>query len=221
MDFRVLPSVDSVLSSPRAAELLARFPRAEIVESVRRELERVRDALRRGGSVPEQWQHRDRLAEWVLGEVERKLAGSLQPSLRRVINATGIILHTNLGRAPLPEAARKHLLEVAGYCSLEVDLEKGERGDRLAHLEPLLCSLTGAEAAVVVNNNAAAVLLALNTLAKGREVIVSRGQLIEIGGSFRLPEVMEKSGAIMVEVGTTNKTRASDYAEAITERTAA
>lgn len=216
---RALPSVDFVLNRPEAETLEERFPHEEIVAEVRRELDRLRRAVQEGSvtDLP----GREAVAERVLAAAKQRLEESLRPSLRRVINATGIILHTNLGRAPLPESARRHLMEVTGYCNLEYDLEEGRRGERLAHVEGLLCRLTGAEAAAVVNNNAAAVLLALNTLANGREVIVSRGQLVEIGGSFRLPEVMERSGAIMVEVGTTNKTRASDYAAAITERTAA
>jgi L-seryl-tRNA(Ser) seleniumtransferase len=217
---RKLPSVDFILSRPLAAALLERFPRGEVVERIRGELDQLREAILKG-EFQSDFLAREVLADEILSRTRNALEGSLRPGFRRVINATGIILHTNLGRAPLPGPARRSLLNVAGYCTLEIDLEKGERGDRLSPVEDLLRRLTGAEAAAVVNNNAAAVLLALNTLAKGREVIVSRGQLIEIGGSFRLPEVMERSGAIMVEVGTTNKTRASDYAAAITERTAA
>ncbi|MFQ5676873.1 MAG: L-seryl-tRNA(Sec) selenium transferase, partial [bacterium] len=143
-----------------------------------------------------------------------------RPSLQRAINGTGIILHTGLGRAPLSTDAKENLLQVAeGYCNLELDLQTGKRGNRNSHVEELLCHLTGAEAACVVNNNAAAVLLALNTLCFGKEAIVSRGQLIEIGGSFRIPEVMEKSGAVMVEVGTTNKTHLKDYEKAICGQT--
>jgi L-seryl-tRNA(Ser) seleniumtransferase len=140
--------------------------------------------------------------------------------LRKAINATGIILHTGLGRAPLSEEARENLMKITeGYCTLEIDLERGKRGERTDHVEDLLCKLTGAEAACVVNNNAAAVLLTLNTLCFGKEAIISRGQLIEIGGSFRIPEVMTKSGAVMVEVGTTNKTHLRDYEKAITKNT--
>ncbi len=218
---RQLPSVDFVLSRPSAEELERRFPHEEIVALVRSELDRMRRAIREGREQGAAELDRPAIADRVVEEVARQLENSLKPSLRRVINATGVILHTNLGRAPLSEPARRRILDVLGYCNLEIELEEGKRGERLTHVERLLCRLTGAEAAAVVNNNAAAVLLALNTLANGKEVIVSRGQLIEIGGAFRLPEVMQRSGAIMVEVGTTNKTRASDYAEAITERTGA
>jgi L-seryl-tRNA(Ser) seleniumtransferase len=144
------------------------------------------------------------------------------PGLRKVLNATGIILHTGLGRAVFASKTRDRLMEIAqGYCNLEIDLESGKRGDRQERVAGLLSVLTGGEAACVVNNNAAAVMLVLNTLADRKEVIVSRGELIEIGGSFRLPEIIKKSGARLVEVGTTNKTRASDYAKAITPKTAA
>ena len=160
----------------------------------------------------------------LLVEVERRLearaAASARPSLRRVINATGVILHTNLGRAPLARQAIEALSETAShYSNLEYDLNSGERGRRETHCQDLLVRLAGSEAAVVANNNAAAVLLVLNTLAEGGEVIVSRGELIEIGGSFRIPDVMEKSGAVLREVGTTNRTRIADYERAINERT--
>ena len=148
------------------------------------------------------------------------LAASL-PSVRRVINATGIVLHTGLGRAPLCEAALDALVEVGrGYCNLEYELDTGKRGKRQAHVAGRLAELTGAEAATVVNNNAAATLLILHTFARGREAIVSRGQLVEIGGSYRLPAIMDASGAIMCEVGTTNRTRISDYEQALKEDTA-
>ena len=140
--------------------------------------------------------------------------------MKKVINATGIIVHTNLGRAPLAAKAIEHLCEISeGYSNLEFDLEHGNRGSREKHLEKLLSSIFPAEASLVVNNNAASLLLILNTLAEGKEVIVSRGELVEIGGSFRLPEIMKKSGAILREVGTTNKTRISDYRDAINENT--
>ncbi len=154
--------------------------------------------------------------------VSKRVRSLTEPGLRKVINATGIILHTGLGRAVFAPETRDRLMEIAdGYCNLEMDLESGKRGDRQERVARLLSLLTGGEAACVVNNNAAAVMLVLNTLADRKEVIVSRGELIEIGGSFRLPEIVKKSGARLVEVGTTNKTRASDYAKAITHRTAA
>ncbi|MCP4593191.1 MAG: L-seryl-tRNA(Sec) selenium transferase, partial [bacterium] len=160
----------------------------------------------------------------VLEVAEDLLARRTLPSLRRVINATGIILHTGLGRAPLSSEAVEALIESVGgggYCNLELDLESGKRGRRERHVEDLICRVTGAEAGVVVNNNAAATLLILNTVARGREVVVSRGQLVEIGGSFRLPDILAASGAVLREVGTTNRTRLSDYEQAIGDSTAA
>jgi L-seryl-tRNA(Ser) seleniumtransferase len=153
--------------------------------------------------------------------VPARLAALASPSLRPVINATGVIVHTNLGRAPLPQAALARVAALGGYSNLEYDLAAGQRGRRDVHAERLLCRLTGAEAAVVVNNNAAGTLVTLAALAAGREVIISRGELVEIGGAFRVPDVMAQSGAILREVGTTNRTRAADYAAAIGERTAA
>jgi L-seryl-tRNA(Ser) seleniumtransferase len=159
--------------------------------------------------------------EALFRELEQALKAAARPSLCRVVNATGVIIHTNLGRSPLAAAAQEQLLQVAAhYSNLEYDLARGERGSRQEHLEGLLQELTGAQAALVVNNNAAAVLLALNTLARSREVIISRGQLVEIGGSFRLPEIMTVSGALLREVGTTNKTYLHDYERAITSETA-
>nr|HDN00855.1 L-seryl-tRNA(Sec) selenium transferase [Deltaproteobacteria bacterium] len=154
-------------------------------------------------------------------QIEIRLASLLMPSLRPVVNATGVVIHTNLGRSLLPKEIFRHMLDIAGrYSNLEYNLEKGMRGSRYSHVEGLLCDLTGAESALVVNNNAAAVLITLETLAKGREVIVSRGELVEIGGSFRIPDVMAKSGAILREVGTTNRTYLSDYESAISDQTA-
>ena len=148
-----------------------------------------------------------------------ELAKSAVPNLRRVVNGTGVVIHTNLGRSPLPESVRQALNDIAfGYSNLEFDLERGERGSRYSHVERLLCELTGAEAALVVNNNAAATYLILAALCAGREVIVSRGQLIEIGGSFRLPSCMRQSGAIAVEVGTTNRTHLRDYERALADQ---
>jgi len=156
----------------------------------------------------------------VVGRIEERLAAIHRFRLRKVINATGVVLHTNLGRSPLCGEAMERLAEVAGsYSNLEYDLEKGERGLRYSHVRELLCLLSGAEDALVVNNNAAAVLLVLDTLARGREAIVSRGELVEIGGEFRIPDIMEKSGAILREVGTTNRTRLGDYERAVSDRT--
>ncbi|MGH3066817.1 MAG: L-seryl-tRNA(Sec) selenium transferase [Gaiellaceae bacterium] len=206
MKLRDLPSVDELLRDER----LQGEPHELAVAAARAVLDRARDQIR-DGSSPEP------LVDAVLEE----LAGSRRPSLRRVVNATGVLVHTNLGRAPLAEAALGRVLEVGrGYSNLEYDLARGERGSRQDHLESLLRRLTGCEAALVVNNNAGAVLLALAALAESREVVVSRGELIEIGDGFRIPEVLARSGARLVEVGTTNRTRAADYERAIGPETA-
>ncbi len=206
MKLRDLPSVDELLRDER----LASAPHELAVSAARAVLERAREEIRAGGDPGS-----------LVDAVTRELDRAQQPSLRRVINATGVLVHTNLGRAPLAEAALARVAEVgAGYSNLEYDLERGERGSRQDHLGPLLQRLTGAEAALVVNNNAAAVLLALAALAEGREVVVSRGELIEIGDGFRIPDVLARSGARLVEVGTTNRTRAVDYERAIGPETA-
>jgi L-seryl-tRNA(Ser) seleniumtransferase len=203
---RDLPSVDEMLRDER----LAAEPRELVVTAARAVLDQARDEIKAGGDPGE-----------VVERVAAELARARRPSLRRVLNATGVLVHTNLGRAPLAEAALARVLEVgAGYSNLEYDLAAGERGSRQDHLAELLSRLTGAEAALVVNNNAAAVLLALAALAQGREVVVSRGELVEIGDGFRIPEVLERSGARLVEVGTTNRTRAVDYERAIGPETA-
>lgn len=198
--------------------MLGRIPRAVVVEAVRRTLSRFRRGAA-GGEAAD----RSR-AEWtalLLSRLPAEIAEAEAPSLRRVINATGVVLHTNLGRAPLPEEGIRAAAEVGrGYSNLEFDLASGERSSRLVHVEERILALTGAESAHVVNNNAAAVLLCLAGLARGREVLVSRGELVEIGGSFRIPEIMAESGAVLVEVGTTNRTRLADYEEAVTGRTA-
>jgi len=211
-----IPKVDKVLEWAGVKAFLEAYPRPIVITAVRETLDRVRTDLLRGdataGSLEE---------ESVTGQIANALKKSNTPGLRRVINGTGVVLHTNLGRAPLAESLRDAMYEAAfGYSTLEFDLETGTRGRRAVHVEKLLCSLTGAETAVVVNNNAAAVLLALSSLARGREVVVSRGELVEIGGSFRIPEVMEQSGAILREVGATNRTHPRDYRSAITEDTA-
>ena len=208
---RRLPSVEEVLQEPATRALLERLPRWAVLEGVRETLERARRRILTGGAPPED-----------LAAAAAALANAkARPSLRRVINATGVILHTNIGRACLPEAALQAALEAGrAYSTLEFDLEAGTRGSRQVHVEGLLTRLTGAEAAFAVNNNAAAVLLAINTLAEGREVIVSRGELVEIGGSFRIPDVMRKAGGLLREVGTTNRTHLRDYEAALSERTA-
>ncbi len=203
---RDLPSVDRLLADPRLAEQ----PRALALAAARSVLDRARDEIRAGRDPGDP-------VKLALAELD---AGR-RPSLRRVINATGVLVHTNLGRAPLSAAALARVAEVGGgYSNLEYDLEAGGRGSRQDHLAGLLGRLTGAEAALVVNNNAAAVLLALAALAEGREVLVSRGELIEIGDGFRIPDVLARSGARLVEVGTTNRTRATDYERAIRPETA-
>jgi L-seryl-tRNA(Ser) seleniumtransferase len=211
---RAVPSVDRVLNTATAASALARFQRDWVAESIRGVLDDVRRRLLTGtsGDAPS--------PDEVMAEALTRLEAAPPPRLRRVINATGVVLHTNLGRALLATEAVEAVAQVAAHAAnLEYDLDRGGRGARDDLVEDDLCALSGAEAATVVNNNAAAVLLALNSLADRCEVIVSRGELIEIGGSFRIPEVMLKSGAHLREVGTTNRTHAHDYAAAITERT--
>ncbi|MCS6818029.1 MAG: L-seryl-tRNA(Sec) selenium transferase [Blastocatellia bacterium] len=213
---RAIPSVESILHWGSIAPWTERFGRAIVVREVRAVTDELRRELRAG--------HLALTPQDVPREIERRLRARLEaferPSLRRVINATGVVLHTNLGRAPLSAAALQAIERVGvGYSNLEFDLVRGERGRREMHCQDVLRHLLDVEAALVVNNNAAAVLLVLNTLAEGGEVIVSRGELIEIGGAFRLPEIMAKSGAILREVGTTNRTRLEDYERAITERT--
>ncbi|MFC1929026.1 L-seryl-tRNA(Sec) selenium transferase [Chloroflexota bacterium] len=213
-EFRQLPSVDKVLSDKRIKQLEEIYPRELLVNLIRQRLERDRLAIIAGkprASI-------DEMVESICTQV----CNLESPSLRPVINATGVILHTNLGRALLSREAVAAMDAVAlGYCNLEFDIESGTRGSRHTHIEQTLCQLTGTEAALVVNNNASAVLLGLTALAKRKEVIVSRGQAIEIGGSFRIPDVMRQSGAKLVEVGTTNCTYAADYERAINPRTAA
>lgn len=212
---RDLPSIDRLLSDEATGLLLERYPRAAVRDALRAATDAARQSLCRGEAVT------GPLVASLIEAATRRLRASFRPGLRRVINATGVVLHTNLGRAVLPAEALDALTRAAaGYTSLELDLESGRRGRRAASLEPLLCELTGAEAACVVNNNAASVLLILETMARGREVVVSRSELIEIGGAFRLPEVLERSGAALREVGTTNRTYPADYARAIGERTA-
>lgn len=210
---RALPKVDELLKRDDVAAMLADAPRALVVESLRESIDAVRSRILAGADEEPQ-------AGVVVAAAAVLLAGMSARSLVRVINATGIVLHTNLGRAPLAPEAVAAVDDVAGgYSTLEYDLEAAERGSRHTHVESLLTRLTGAEAAMAVNNNAAAVLLGLAGLASGREAIVSRGQLVEIGGSFRIPEIMAQSGARMVEVGATNKTRVADYEKAVTPET--
>lgn len=212
--FRCLPSVDSLLSEDRIKQLEQGYPRTLLVDLIRQHLEQERLSIAQGNPCPTT----DEIVDSVRNQVQT-LAGS---SLRPVINATGVVLHTNLGRAPLSQEAIAAMNSAAsGFCNLEFDLNSGLRGSRHIHGEQLLCQLTGAEAALVVNNTASAMLLALTALTKKKEVIISRGQAVEIGGGFRIPEVMRQSGAKLVEVGTTNRTYAEDYEQAIGPRTAA
>lgn len=215
--FRSLPSVHDVLESPFAVQLKQSHDHDLVVDAIRRELTEVRQQLGRGvlpNGAPS--------AAQVASRVACRLARELRPKLRRVINATGIVLHTNLGRAPIAEDAATAAFEAAhGYLNLELDLDTGKRSSRQDAIRDWVCRLTGAESATAVNNNAAATVIALRALCQGREVVVSRGQLIEIGGSFRIPEIMAVSGAILREVGTTNITRLADFEKAIGPQTAA
>jgi len=213
-EFRRLPSVERLISEERISRLYGNYPQSLLVELTRRHLEYVRSSIAAGNPCPSI----DEIVDSICAQV-RALE---HPSLRPIINATGVIIHTNLGRAPLSNETIAAMDAVAnGYCNLEFDLDSGRRGSRSTHIEQVLCQLTGAEAALVVNNNASAVLLALTALAKKKEVIVSRGQAVEIGGGFRIPDVMRQSGTKLIEVGTTNCTYITDYEQAINPRTAA
>jgi L-seryl-tRNA(Ser) seleniumtransferase len=209
-----IPKVDRVLGWPEIAALLAKFPRPEVLVAVRTVLAQLREQVRNDGAASCE-------PGPISARVSSELASRSRPSLQGVVNGTGVVVHTNLGRSPLADEAEDAIHTVStGYSNLEFDLTTGERGTRYAHVEGLICELTGAEAALIVNNNAAAVLLALSSLAQGREVVVSRGELVEIGGSFRIPDVMRQSGATLVEVGTTNRTHSRDFQAAITDATA-
>src|SRR5512138_1395315 len=223
-EVRKLPKADRLLDAAERAGLVARLGHGPVMEAVRAALDRIRKEILAGGTCPPE----DRIAAELVSELGRAARGTL----RRVVNATGVVVHTNLGRAPLSDEAVEAMGAAArGYTNLEYDLDRGERGDRYGHAEAALCRLTGAEAAVAANNNAAAVVLALDALMDSRpsgdapaeggppEVVVSRGQLVEIGGGFRIPDVLRRSGAALVEVGTTNRTYAKDFAEAIGPRT--
>lgn len=211
---RRLPKMDRLLDWPELAPLADAYGRRQLRSAARTVLEDLRR---------HQPQHptTDFSPECIVARIQKLLLRQQESGLQRIINGSGVVLHTNLGRSPLPAAARRVLLDTAwGYSNLEFDLTRGERGERSAHVEELLCELTGAEAALVVNNNAAAVLLCLCALSAEREVIVSRGELVEIGGSFRIPDVMRQSGALLVEVGTTNRTHPQDYRQTVSDRTA-
>ncbi len=213
-----LPSMTALLDAAANRPVLSRLPRTVLTDMLRKAVRNVRQEIKTGDGAGADI---DGLVERVLDGAEALVQKRGAPRLRRVINATGIVLHTGLGRSVLSQAARDRIAGVAsGYCSIEIDLDTGRRGRRGEFAERLLCELTGAEAAMIVNNNAAATMLALRGLAHGREVVVSRGQLIEIGGSFRLPDVMTAGGVMLREVGTTNKTRLSDFEAALCDQTA-
>lgn len=211
---RMLPGVDEVLRSDEIRSLLRSHPRRILVEAVRSAIGELREKVLAGEIESHEIRIDRQRVEAIIGKLGKS-------SLDRVINATGVVVHTNLGRAPLPLRVVERIAHIAaGYCTLEYDLEAGVRGSRHTHVKARLSALLGAEDALVVNNNAAAVLLCLAALASGREVLVSYGELVEIGGSFRIPDVMRQSGAVLKEVGTTNRTRIDDYESAITDRTA-
>ena len=212
--FRALPSVNDIIGHPSIVDLVERHSHDAIVDVVREELEGARSVIRSGGQAPD--------TALLVSSIAARAESKWKPWPQSVINATGVILHTNLGRAPLSQASLDAIRVAAlGYSDLEYDLEAGARGSRQQHISGLICQATGAEAAMAVNNNASAVMLGLAAVAAGKEVIVSRGEAVEIGGGFRIPDVLRQSGAVLVEVGTTNRTYAADFADAITERTGA
>jgi len=213
-EFRNIPSVDQILSDVRMSDLLDTFPHSVLLKNTRKQLDIVRESIVAGGNCPP--------VEEIIRAIEGSVKYLTRERLFPVINASGVIVHTNLGRAPLSDDTIQAMDRIShGYSNLEYDIARSKRGSRHTHIEELVCELTGAESALVVNNNAAGVLLALTALAKRKEVIVSRGQAVEIGGSFRIPDVMRQSGAKLIEVGTTNCTYGSDYQNAINERTVA
>ncbi len=213
-EFRKLPAIEKLLSGQEMTVLAGKYPHELLVDITRQQLEEERKSIAGGKKC--------RDTDQIIKSISQKLVKIQTLSLRPVINATGIVIHTNIGRASMSREAIKTMETIAGsYSTLEFDLDTGRRGSRNVHIEQIVCRLSGAEAALVVNNNASAVLLALSALAKRKEVIVSRGQAVEIGGSFRIPDVMRQSGVKLIEVGTTNATYIDDYEEAITLRTAA
>ena len=216
--YRRIPKVDVLLEDEKIRELTEQYSYDTVLEAVREELDKLRALI---GTCEDEAEG-IREIEQLSVRIQEAVKAMHTPNMRTVINGTGTILHTNLGRAPIGERHMRHIADIAmNYSNLEYNLEAGARGERYSHFDKLLCKITGAEAAMAVNNNAAAVMLILSTMGKGKEVIVSRGELVEIGGKFRIPDVMEQSGATLVEVGTTNKTHYTDYENAITEETAA
>lgn len=219
--FKMLPSVDEVLSQKEIEELIEKYPRSIVLESIREVIDINRKTIV-AIKTEEEAEKFSLTIEKVIEETEKKARDNYALSLKKVINGTGTVLHTNLGRSLISEKIKDEIWTAASrYSNLEYDLEKGERGSRYVHLTDMIKRLTGAEDVLVVNNNAAAVMLVLSTMAKGGEAIVSRGELVEVGGSFRIPSVMALSGADLVEIGATNKTHLKDYEEAITENTRA
>lgn len=218
MLYRSIPKVDILLENEAIQALIAHYSRDTVMEAIHIEMDRLRKYI---GQCEDEEKAKAQI-ELLTAHIEMTVAKMHTPNMRMVINGTGTILHTNLGRAPISRTHMERVAAIAtGYSNLEYNLEAGKRGERYSHFEKLLCKITGAEAAMAVNNNAAAVMLILSSLAKGGEVVVSRGELVEIGGKFRIPDVMEQSGATLVEVGTTNKTHYDDYEAAITEETKA
>ncbi|WP_425446606.1 L-seryl-tRNA(Sec) selenium transferase [Dethiothermospora halolimnae] len=217
--FSKLPKVDEIISKPDIDNLIKKIPREIVIETIREEIEKLRNKIRKNEIDYDTLSEiTDSISEIVIKESNKKM----ETKFKRVINATGVVIHTNLGRSLVSKDVMEHISEVVtNYSNLEFDLEAGSRGSRYSHLENIITRITGAEAALVVNNNAAAVMLVLGSLAKEKEVVVSRGELVEIGGSFRVPDVMEQSGAHLVDVGTTNKTHIWDYEKAIGEDTGA
>ena len=216
--YRSIPKVDILLENEDVKALIEKYSRDTVMESIHVEMDKLRKYI---GQCDDE-EKAKRQIELLVPHIEMTVTAMHTPNMRMVINATGTVLHTNLGRAPIGQKHMERVAQIAtGYSNLEYNLEAGRRGERYSHFEKLLCKITGAEAAMAVNNNAAAVMLILSSIAKGGEVVVSRGELVEIGGKFRVPDVMEQSGATLVEIGTTNKTHFSDYEEAITENTKA
>ena len=220
---RGIPPVNDLLKEEKILNYLQIYGRNFVLEKLREILDNIKSSIKTNEKycVNNSIETIEDVREHIIDELERFLESSKLHTLKKVINATGIVLHTNLGRAPISQKALKKVVEISsGYCNLEYDLEKGRRGSRYDHIEEELCRLTGAEAGVIVNNNAAAVFLCLNTFAMGKEVLVSRGEQVEIGGQFRIPDIIRQSGCSMVEVGTTNKTHTWDYENEINENTA-
>ncbi len=216
--FRSIPKVDVVMAKDQMKEAIKQFGKEPVAKAIREGLDEIRAQLAKNPTK----EVLDGLVERLEDRVVLAVSEHKEANLKHVVNATGVILHTNLGRAPLPEKALDKLMEqMQGYMNLEYNLDEGKRGERYSHFEELVCKITGAEAAMAVNNNAAAALLMVSAIGAGKEVVVSRGEQIEIGGKFRIPDIIDQSGAYRVEVGTTNKTRIEDYEEAITEETGA